>query len=550
MKDPLYRFQDETIWMMEYHDTCEVSFDEWDIVSNLVKKPHWKKKKKTLLTTPEDVKLYYGDKTKSVYIDRVTLVVEESDKSIAIKLYNYSKGRKIGTTHFGTTRKIQYITFNKKYKNFYSGVSIRGKKKSKGSSVRTNNWLNIQGILSEIVSSINGVSLNGSESQFLDTKHGWNVLKSCVTVFNSALSEDISYGDITELSMSYFDFYNRVNGFKAPDNPYKFINVGIGKSVLRKHNSMVDAYMKMTGMKGKKVRSLLNSKKYVNLNSLNFFYDLLGVDYFNRLNLKFELATQPYMLSSTDYNGTYDITNNEKKCLVSFINDYSEKTEYDDIVTNEDNLISIIRDHLRFRHQLKGHGVSVNISSTTQDDFNKEHDEWVNTLESYENGTVVRNYSKMMVEEIQKPIIGPHIDYYPVLLMDSDDYNAESNHQKNCVRTYVESSNCFIVSIRESSIHGKERATVEYRYFKGRSPENVQSLGRFNQNLNSNWNYVLEEMSNRINILSDKRVIVLPKMKKIYPSGKSINRQAYWDQKRLVWDNDEEYERSFIDFLL
>ena len=147
MKEPLYKFQDETIWMMTYHDTCDTNYDE----TTLSKKPTWVKKQKILLKTPEEVKMYYGDKTKSIYVERVTLVVEESDKSIALKLYNYSKGRKVGNSYFGATRRVQYITFNKKYKNFYSGLVIRGKKKTKGNIVRCNNWFHIQGVLSDIV---------------------------------------------------------------------------------------------------------------------------------------------------------------------------------------------------------------------------------------------------------------------------------------------------------------------------------------------------------------------------------------------------------------
>ena len=38
-------------------------------------------------------------------------------------------------------------------------------------------------------------------------------------------------------------------------------------------------------------------------------------------------------------------------------------------------------------------------------------------------------------------------------------------------------------------------------------------------------------------------------MKKIYPNGKFINRQAYWNQKRLVWDNTEEIKDDIFDFI-
>jgi hypothetical protein len=135
-----------------------------------------------------------------------------------------------------------------------------------------------------------------------------------------------------------------------------------------------------------------------------------------------------------------------------------------------------------------------------------------------------------------------------VLLTNTEQYNEESAHQNNCVRTYIEQANCFIISLREGSVNSKERATVEFRYFKGSTPLNVQALGRFNETLNSNWNYALEEIGNRIKRLSDARVIELPKMKKEFPNGKIIHRQSYWDKKRLVWDNNEDVKDDIFDF--
>ena len=56
--------------------------------------------------------------------------------------------------------------------------------------------------------------------------------------------------------------------------------------------------------------------------------------------------------------------------------------------------------------------------------------------------------------------------YYPVLLRKSMDYEKESQHQRNCVRSYSERPDCLIFSIRKGSIDGDERITVEYQYIK------------------------------------------------------------------------------------
>jgi hypothetical protein len=551
MKTPLYKYQDETIWMWTYYDTCEFDYGEVDdyYQFNLNKKgSYWRKKQKIVLKNEEELKQYYPDKTKGIYIDRVTVIVEENEKSISLKIYNFSKGRKVGTTYFGTTKQVQYITYNKKYRNFYSGAVSTSKKKIRGKNVRTNNWSHIQRILSSIVNNVNEVSLSGNNAMIMDTKHGWKIFWDAIGVFNGTLGIGKVVGDVSTVVDEYFRYYYISNNFKLPNNPSKFLPISIKKSLLKKADSVVDAFMKDKGYKGKKIRKMLNSSNDVNFYGLSFFYELLGVDFFNMLSLELIHDKENNVLRENPFIHEVELSNIEKRCLVDFINDYSSKTESSDIIKVEDALVSIINDHLRFKSDLLKYDVNVKLRARTKSQFDNEHNEWVILLETYRKGKIKRKYSKMMVNEIQQPIIGPHLDYYPVLLTTTEQYNEESSHQKNCVRTYIEQSNCFIVSIREGSVHGKERATVEYKYFKGSEPLNVQSLGRFNNTLSSNWNYVLEEMNNRIKRLSELRVIELPKMKKEFPNGKIIQRQSYWNKKRLVWDNTEDVKDDIFDF--
>ena len=551
MKEPLYKYQDETLWMWVYDDTCEVNYEEGDEGYPFPRKKkadYWRKKQKIVLKNEEELKHYYGDKSKGIFIERVTVVVEENEKSISLKVYNFSKGRKVGKAYFGTTKYVQYITYNKKYKNFYSGGRNSSKSKVRGKHVRTNNWYHIQGVLSTIVNSVNEVSLSGKNAMVMDTKHGWKIFWEAVDVFNKTLGfEQQVIGDISTLVDEYFKLYYNANNFKLPDNPYKFLPISIKKSSLKKSSSVVDAFMKDRGYKGKKVRKLLNSDKHVNFHSLTYFYNLLGVDFFNMLQLEF-YNDRGTSIGSVAYLPEVELSNIEKRCLVDYINDFNNKNNSTDLIKVEDSLVSIINDHLRFKKDLLKYDVEVKLRARTKSQFDREHREWVSLLESYRRGRIERNYPTTMIEEIQQPIMGPHLDYYPVLLTNTEQYNEESAHQNNCVRTYIEQANCFIISLREGSVNSKERATVEFRYFKGSSPLNVQALGRFNETLNSNWNYALEEIGNRIKRLSDARVIELPKMKKEFPNGKIIHRQSYWDKKRLVWDNNEDVKDDIFDF--
>ncbi len=560
--DTLLKYQDQTSWMWTFHDHCSIDESpnqiegDWGFKygDGSSVKPVWVKKQKVILKNEEEIKLYYGDKTKSVFIDRVTLVVEEKENSIGIKLYNFSRGRKVGTNYYGVTQQLSYITYNKKYNNFYSGVRVRGKKKLKVNSIKVNNWEDIISILSHVVQVINDISLSGTESMWLDTKHGWEQLRSVVNIFNENLGISHKFDDINKQVDEMYLFYHHKNGFKLPDGPFKFMGGNIGKSVMKKSPSVVDAFMKKYNYKGKKVRKILNSPEEVDFYTLHYLYDLLGVDFFNKLNLTFTFKTTQINNFSTSRNlGTeypknkYDINNSEKNAIVNLCNDYVKKTKETSIIRVEHSLVSLLTDHLRFKNNLKEFEVDVRFKAKTKEEFNREHDEWTNTLDSYRNGIIDRNYPDMMIKELQEIIMGPHMDYYPVLLMSSDDYNEESHHQKNCVRTYVERPESLIISIREGGRKGKERATVEFRYNKGSHPTNVQSLGRFNGYLSSNWSYVLEEIQNRVKRLSEIRVIELPKMKKTYPNGKEVTRQAYWNKKMLMWDNTEQYKTSFLD---
>ena len=555
MKEPLFKYQSEISWMWTHSDYCNLidGPKDGDIRLNLKmkNKPYWKKKQKVYLDGEDMVKIYYGDQTKSVFIERVTVVVEEKENSVGFKLYHYSKGRRVGSQYFGVTRNVYYVTYNKKYGNFYSGVISSSKKKQRGKRIRTNNWSDIQSTLTHYVNMINEVALNTSNNQDLDTKHGWTVFYKGLGVFIHSIFGE-PYRPLKTWNLSHaiedlFSFYMKRNGVSLPDGFKKFMTSPMNKSKLVKHKSIVDYFMSMHDLKGKKIRKLLNEDKNLNWAMMIELFQILGVDYFNQLSFTYVSQYQ----RDSHYHVTplnIPLNNTEKRNIVNVLNEYVETEDRsNNWNTIEESAHSIMDDHIRFRTQLNDYGETVRIRAKDLYEFKREHDEWVNLLETYKNGYIQRTYSDMMKKELEEFIVGPHLDYYPVLLTNSDEYNGESSHQKNCVRTYVEHPNCFIISIREGSPQGKERATVEYRYFKGSYPKNVQSLGRFNDSLSTNWNFVLEEMNNRVKRLSEKRVIVYPKMVKTFGNGNEVNRQSYWDKKRLVWDNDKDYNETVFD---
>ena len=156
-----------------------------------------------------------GTRLKASSLRELPLLLRKHEKSISLKVYNFSKGRKVGKAYFGTTKSVLYITYNKKYKNFYSGGRNSSKSKVRGKHVRTNNWYHIQGILSSIVNSVNEVSLSGKNAMVMDTKHGWKIFWEAIDVYNKALGFGQQViGDISTLVDEYFKLYLQYQQFQ------------------------------------------------------------------------------------------------------------------------------------------------------------------------------------------------------------------------------------------------------------------------------------------------------------------------------------------------
>jgi hypothetical protein len=120
----------------------------------------------------------------------------------------------------------------------------------------------------------------------------------------------------------------------------------------------------------------------------------------------------------------------------------------------------------------------------------------------------------MFKNEVQKPIVNGDKTYYPVLLLDSREYNDESFAQSNCVKGYIKRPDCFIISLRSEGDDSKERATVEFKINskKGKIVLNrTQTLGRFNKLLNEEWNSVIDSLDVRVDECT--KYFELPKLR-------------------------------------
>jgi hypothetical protein len=135
------------------------------------------------------------------------------------------------------------------------------------------------------------------------------------------------------------------------------------------------------------------------------------------------------------------------------------------------------------------------------------------------------------------------ITYSINLLSTQDEFHQESEHQQNCVKTYLTKPGSFVLSLR----NGEDRATMEYHIkstHKGTETRRVQSLGRFNQELDSSWDTVLNKVDKIVDklIQENKYEMVLTKEKK----DKVSTFKAVFDKNGFInWDNPLEINPDF-----
>ena len=133
------------------------------------------------------------------------------------------------------------------------------------------------------------------------------------------------------------------------------------------------------------------------------------------------------------------------------------------------------------------------------------------------------------------------VEYYPNVLFTSEEYNEESQTQKNCVRTYIEFPNNIIISLRVGDKESKIRATLEYRFI-GDTVKRVQSMGSKNSQLSTMWEIPLEILDGKVSSLYRSKILQTPELTKVYRSGYILKRKSLYDGVILIWDNDNEMD--------
>ena len=452
---------------------------------------------KSVNNDKEEFEKNYGNPLCDVTVFRSTFVVEENEDKICLKVFYCGKHRKAGEVFFRKSTKLNYITFNKKTNIFTVGKNTEYHKKrgkGKGSVVRRNSFP--VSLTTDVYHSfMNG--LDDTKTYNLEITEGINVFLSKI-----GAEKVLNY---IGLPMSLFGCLLDKQGVKKPDNWRGYYNVypKPTKKDYKKYGfKMVDAYMKLNDVSSEKIKKVLHKVQNPCFQSIKMLMDIFGRDFIlqrpeEELCIIFSTKSDesPFEPVNNYFEnfGKRDMSNCYQIYLLS-------KTDH--------NLSThTFYDHVRF-FDIISKNEPVKWMSKTLKEFNAEHTIWSDKVDFYTTGRYSRQYSNEFVERVSEPIItSDKITFNPLVLQSSEEYVNESVHQSNCVRTYQNRPSSLIISLRKED---GERASIEYRPSIGMNEnqpvifKRVQTLGRFNGQLDDTWDDAISILDNRLKSISNK----------------------------------------------
>lgn len=527
MGDTIVHFKEQIqeFHVTHYHDYC-------DIDSRKSKKVNWAYLKKERVDVDSFIK-NYGNLLKKVESNRLTVVIEETDLKLSLKVFITKRKRVAGNRFFIVRKSFKGITYNKKTKNFYVIENNRKDKQIIKSLIRTNYFGFF--VLRELNNYIN-ISKKPIQNSFNTNKTETVIYRFLEVLYSTIGKNNDEYLTTDE---SLFKFYLEVNNIKYPNTFHQFRHLKMEKQKLKQVGNLVKYFMKTYNLKGDYVVKILNTNERIDFFYLIYLFHLLGVDYFNKLN--FSIFNSPFIIDNTkvyEYEKfLINLTNTDKKRIVSLINSLDSP--------------QLVFSHLNMIKELEEkYGEKWKMKFNDYQSFDIEHYRLSETIQSYKKGFVIRDYGVEFKKEIEQPIYSiDGVDYYPCLLLDSNNYNDESIIQHNCVRTYIEKSSCFIISLRMGDYFSKNRVTIEYQIRKNKILR-VQTRTKHNKDVEGQlWNIALNILDDRINFLYKNKVFKLPTMTIQYKNKQPISKITIFDSESLIpfWEGETNPIQSEIE---
>jgi hypothetical protein len=484
----------------------------------------------------------YGNQMCTVTKTHAMVVVEKTGDKVAIKLFHGFRSRRAGNTWFKVSWNVEYISVNTKTGDVYAGHIREYQKKRKCKKRITRNFF-----AHDPINSMKSMIKNVINGYVSDNNKSLNVVTEAISKFMFEIDNQDDFGQL-DFNQRLFRFYLDKRQIRYPNNFQVFTQHLVGpeiRKILKKNgNKLVDAFMEVQKISGRKLKKALHNCHGLNISLYQHARDLFGDDWLNQ-----DEGMIVSLLNST--NSSYSpplpefkniISNEELKRVYSVF----KKVYIDNTLDSW-----TFADHIRMYTELRLYGETDLrwMSENNKDEFRQEHLDWTDKIQFYRQGFYNRLYPQYFVDMIQNKIG----EYVPILLTNSSQYNEESSTQSNCVKTYIGKPSSFIISLRKG-LYG-ERATIEYQLFKtGDKVEvkRIQSLGRFNYKLEEEWNDVLFKLDEIVvSSVKDKRFETV-QITKEYKNGIILNSDSDWDHgNKLRWThkNIDSAPKGLFDFL-
>jgi len=484
----------------------------------------------------------YGNPMCTVTKMHAMVVVERVGDKVTLKLFHGFRNRRAGNTWFKVSWNVDYISVNTKTGDVYSGYLREYQKKIKcKKKIRRNFFAN------DPINSIKSMIKNVVNSYVSDKNEVSNVAMEAVSKFMFEIDNRDDFEKL-DFNQRLFRFYLNKRQIKYPNNFQVFTQHLIGpeiRKVLKKNgNKLVDAFMTVQKISGKRLKKSLHTCRGLNIALYQHARQLFGDDWLNQDD---EIITE--LLNSTTAAQTNILP--EFKSVIS-VEELRRVYSIFKKVYIEGSLDTwTFTDHIRMYTELRLYGETDLrwMSENNKEEFRQEHLDWTDKIQFYKQGNYSRLYPQYFVDMVQTKIG----DYESVLLTNSSEYNEESSIQSNCVKTYIGKPASFIISLRKG--HYGDRATIEYNLTKVEDKvevKRIQSLGRFNNQLGEEWNDVLFKLDEVIlSSVKNKKFKTL-QITKECKNGVILNSDSYFDhggKLRWTYKNIDSSPRGVWDFL-
>ena len=478
----------------------------------------------------------YGNPLCLVRKEYVMAVVEKDGDKISLKMFTGAKIRNNGVKYFRVKKNVDYITVNLKTGDVYTGYLHNFQKKRKATKqIRRNCFIGDP--LSLIKNKLrNNLQVFGTT---INDKSVSNVVNEVVNKFIESIDQGSDEG--LGIDERLYKFYLDKRGIKYPNNfsAYKqhLIGPSIRKKLKKNGGRLVDAFMDEKNISGALLKKSLHECHIINLDVYSYAKKVFGVDKLNQD----KGAVLGLLESVTHVNSPQTADLLIELIGPSELDRYYQTFKEVFIYCNIDTYT--LSDHVRMYCELRRYGADIKwmADGSNKDVFHQEHLDWTDKLAHYRDGVYTRIYPEVLHQLLSKDINGVK----PVLLTTSKEYNEESSTQSNCVKSYVSRPASIIVSLRNEE---KERATIEYQVKKFNDEViilRVQSLGKRNTKLSSDWDGVLFSLDKIMLSYIQNKNFELVKVIKENKMGMRFESNSMWvDYYSLVWE-DNRINQSF-----